>query len=127
MLEQDYIMRLIRELVRSVLKLVFHIDPGPVTAELLDTEADRELFDRLLKQIDDGQIAEAEESVRILGRDGTDSSLKLTLLFYSALNEKDDGFLEANGFSREQIKSGLLEAADRFALGDLTHLFLMDR
>lgn len=122
MFEQDYVMRMIHEMVRAVLKLVFQIDSEPVTAELLDTKEDHELFERLLRLVDKGRIEEAEELVRMLGRD--DGSLKLALLFYSALNEKSDAFLEANGFSREQIKAGLIETAERFALGDLTHLFL---
>ena len=124
MFEQDYVMRMIREMVRSVLKLVFQIDTNPITADLLDTREDRELFERLMGLIEDGKITEAEELVGILGRDGSNSSLKVTLLFYSALNEKPDAFLEANGFSREQIKTGLKQAAKRFALEDIADLFL---
>lgn len=124
MFEQDYVMRMIREMVRSILKLVFHIDTDPAAADLFDTQEDRELFERLMGLVEQGKIAEAEELVRILGRDGSNGSLKLTLLFYSALNEKPDAFLEANGFSREQIKAGLKQTAERFSLEDITNLFL---
>lgn len=124
MFEQDYVMRMIREMVRAVLKLVFQIDTAPVAADLLDTQEDRELFERLMGLIDKGKIAEAEELVSILCRDGSNGSLKLALLFYSALNEKSDMFLEDNGYDRDQIKAGLKQVAERFALEDITNLFL---
>ena len=43
MFEQDYIMRLIKEMVRTILKLLFNIDTESPTAELLEGKEEKEL------------------------------------------------------------------------------------
>ena len=52
--------------------------------------------------------------------------LEIALLFYSYLNDKTDDFLEANDFSREEIKSGLENVADSFGLSSIAKMFLTD-
>lgn len=47
MFEQDYIVRLIREMIRAILKLVFHIDTDNPVEDLLE---DRESQKTLEKQ-----------------------------------------------------------------------------
>ena len=42
MFEQDYIMRQIKELVRALLKLLFHLDTDSPTLELLEQSKERE-------------------------------------------------------------------------------------
>ena len=63
MYEQDYIMRMIHEMVRVIIKLLFGIDtdaPTTELAEMLETENDKKQMDDLMKKIDDGKINEAE-------------------------------------------------------------------
>ena len=45
MVERDYIMRLIREMVRAILKLFFNIDSESPTEELLAGEEEKQLLD----------------------------------------------------------------------------------
>lgn len=52
MFEQDYIMRLIKEMIRMALKLMFHIDAESQAAELLEENEERETLNRLLDLVD---------------------------------------------------------------------------
>ena len=60
MFEQDYIMRLIKEMVRTLLKLLFHIDTDSQTEELLKEREEKETLNALLELVDGGEINEAE-------------------------------------------------------------------
>ena len=124
MFEQDYVMRLIKEMVRAVLKLLFNIDTESPTVELLEDKEEKETLENLLDMIDDGKINEAENSLYDLTSDTDMNSLEIALLFYSYLNDKTDDFLEENDFSREEIKLGLENVADRFGLSGIAKMFL---
>ncbi len=116
MFEQDYIMRLIREIIRAVLKLLFNIDTQLPTVELLENKEEKEALESLLDMVDNGNINEAENYLYDLVSDRDIDSLKIALLFYSYLNDKSDEFLQINGFSREEIKLGIQNSADKFGL-----------
>ena len=124
--EQDYVMRLIKEMVRVFLKLLFQIDTESPTVELLEDKEEKETLERLLDMIDNGKINEAENRLYDLIREADVSSLEIALLFYSCLNDKTDDFLEANDFGREEIKSGLENVVDRFGLSSIAKMFLTD-
>lgn len=126
MFEQDYIMRLIKEMVRMLLKLLFHIDTAAPTAELLCETEERKVLDNLLDLVDDGKINEAENRIYELTLDGNMGNLEIALLFYSYLNDKTDEFLERNNYSRKEIKEGLEDVISRYGFGGLTDLFLME-
>lgn len=126
MFEQDYVMRLIKEMVRAILKLLFNIDAESPTVELLENKEEKETLENLLDMIDDGKINEAENSLYDLTSDTDMNSLEIALLFYSYLNDKTDDFLEENDFSRDEIKLGLENVADRFGLSSIAKMFLTD-
>lgn len=126
MFEQDYVMRLIKEMVRVILKLLFHVDTESPTAELLENKEEKETLENLLDLIDAGKINEAENRLSDLV-DGADrGSLEIALLFYSYLNDKSDEFLNENDFSREEIKLGMERVADVFGLSSMVRVFLTD-
>ena len=126
MFEQDYVMRLIKEMVRAILKLLFNIDTESPTVELLEDKEEKETLENLLDMIDDGKINEAENRLYDLTSDTDMNSLEIALLFYSYLNDKTDDFLEENDFSRDEIKLGLENVADRFGLSSIAKMFLID-
>ncbi len=126
MFEQDYIMRLIKEMVRAVLKLFFNIDTESPTAELLENKEQKEILENLLDMIDAGNINEAENELYDLISDKDMSSLEMALLFYSYLNDKTDEFLEENNFCREEIKLGMENVAETFGLTSIAKMFLTD-
>ncbi len=130
MFEQDYIMRLIREMVRAILKLLFQIDMESPTEELFEEKEDKETYRVLRQLIDTGEINEAENRLcdvleRRTGCKNAESSarLKLALLFYAYLNEKPDDFLETHDYSREEIQAGLDQIISQFGLEGLPELW----
>lgn len=126
MFEQDYVMRLIKEMIRAILKLLFNIDTEQEASELLENTTEQGTLADLLDMIDAGNINEAENRIYDLIGEKSDSSLQIALLFYSYLNDKTDDFLEINGFSREEVKSGIEEVVDRFELSSVAKVFLTD-
>lgn len=126
MFEQDYVMRLIKEMVRAILKLIFNIDTESPTIELLEDKEEKKTLENLLDMIDAGKINEAENRLYDLISATDMGSLETALLFYSYLNEKTDKFLEENNFRREEIKLGMENVADVFGLSSIVRMFLTD-
>ena len=126
MFEQDYVMRLINEMVRAILKLLFNIDTESPTVELLENKEEQETLENLLDMVDAGEINEAENRLYDLTSNTDVNSLEIALLFYSYLNDKTDDFLEVNDFSRDEIKLGLENVADSFGLSNIAKMFLTD-
>lgn len=126
MIEQDYIMRLIKEMVRALLKLLFNIDTESPSIELMKNEQEKDMLSRLLQMIDDGKIDDAEDQLFDMIADADRNNLKMALLFYAYLNEKPDDFLEKHDFSREEIQSGLKEVVSKYGLESMADVFLED-
>lgn len=105
--------------------MLFGIDTKSPTVELLESREDVELLESLFEMADGGNISEAENRLYD-SMGGSIGSLKTALLFYSYLNDKTDEFLEENGFSREDIKSGINKLMDRYNLSDLARVILLD-
>lgn len=125
MIEQDYIMRLIKEMIRAILKLLFNIDTENPTAELMDEKEDKDALERLYDLVDSGNINEAENQIYEMTSGGDMRSLEIALLFYSYLNEKDDDFLAEHDFSRGEIQSGIKDLNERYGLSGMVDVFLM--
>ena len=127
MFEQDYIMRLIKEMVRALLKLLFNINTESPTAELLNDESEaKETLDKLLDLVDNGSINQAENELYELLSQQSMVNLEIALLFYSYLNDKEDKFLEEHNFSREEIKMGLKYATSQYGLSNIAEMFLTE-
>lgn len=126
MFEQDYVMRLIKEMVRAILKLVFNIDASSPTAELLKNKEAKQTLDDLLDLVDDGKVNEAENQLYDIIEDGNIDDLEIALLFYSYLNDKTDEFLIYNNFTREEVKMGIENTVNRFGLSGISKMFLED-
>ncbi|MCR1919496.1 DUF6483 family protein [Frisingicoccus caecimuris] len=126
MVERDYIMRLIREMVRAILKLFFNIDSESPTEELLAGEEEKQLLDILLAMVDVGDINHAENQLYEIVSGGDMEKLKMALLFYSYLNDKSDDFLTEHDFSRGEIKSGIKDMVSMYGLDSMADVFLSD-
>ena len=81
MFEQDYVMRLIKEMVRTILKLLFNVDTESPTVELLENKEEKETLENLLDMVDAGKINEAENRLYDLISDADVGSLEIALLF----------------------------------------------
>jgi len=122
--EQDYIMRLIKEMVRAILKLLFNIDTESPSSELLKDAEEKQTLDSLLDMIDEGRINEAENSLYDSIENLDKSGLEISLLFYSYLNDKSDEFLEEHDFNREEVKQGLEDITSRYGISGFAEMFL---
>ena len=126
MFEQDYIIRLIKEMIRAILKLLFHMDTDNPNKDLLEEKESQDTLEKLLDMVDNGDINEAENQIYDMTSDDNMVNLEVALLFYSYLNEKEDDFLQKNDFSRDEIKSGLKELISRYGLTGMAEIFLSE-
>ena len=109
--EKDYIMRLIHGIARILARMLFNreLDEAGGYAMVME-EAERENDDYLRQMVDDGKVNEAEEKLfDLIASTSWEDKQKaaLVLSFYDYLNGKDDEFLAAADFSREEIITGL--------------------
>ena len=121
--EDDYIMRLIHEIIRMLIKLLMNVDMKSPMAELFLEDIQQDKVDRWCRMIDSGEINKAENELSELMEERSTENLKAALRFYAYLNEKDEEFLVQNHFSREEIKMGLENLAQMYGAEGLTEIF----
>ncbi len=132
MVEKDYIMRITHEMVRTVLKLIFHIEEGTEEEFVFAEGTNRDFYQQLCLLAEEGKINQAEnmlyEKLESEGaKPGDLENLKLALAFYSYLNGKDNDFLESHDFSREEVAEGIQDAMKLYGYGGLAETLLEDR
>ena len=125
--EKDYIMRMIKEMVR----VLFSLDFGQkyVSVEL-EKENKYEVSGKNLKiflnMIDLGQINEAE-NILLDSIDYTNKNEVMAVaLFYQYLSEKDNQFLENNNYTKEEVLSGFKQLLMKSGYRDLLYLLKYD-
>lgn len=123
MLQDDYILRQIREMVRAVMKMLFHVNASELTPEVIEDTDARQILTNLNNLVDNGRIDDAENQLYEMSCEEDRQNLEIGLLFYYHLNSKDDEFLEANNFSREEIMTGIQDLADRYNLSGIAEAF----
>lgn len=123
MLQDDYILRQIREMVRAVMKMLFQVEAQELTPEVIENKDQRKELENLIALMEEGNIDEAENQLYEMTCDGDREKLKTGLLFYYKLNEKTDEFLEENNFSREEIMTGIQDLAERYGLTGIAEAF----
>ena len=106
--EKDYIMRMIKEMVRVLFSLMFGKKYVSVEREAENGyEVSGKRLDELLTMADNGEINEAENII-LEGMDyGNKNELAAAALFYQYLSEKDENFLQESNYSKEEVLDGL--------------------
>ena len=125
--EKDYIMRMIKEMVRVLFSLAF--GKKYVSVEL-EKENKYEVSGKNLKiflnMIDLGQINEAE-NILLDSIDYTNKNEVMAVaLFYQYLSEKDNQFLENNNYTKEEVLSGFKQLLMKSGYSDLLYLLKDD-
>ena len=123
MLQDDYILRQIREMVRAVMKMLFQVSAVELTPDVIEDTDARQILTNLTDLADNGKIDEAENQLYEMTCDGDRQNLEIGLLFYYHLNGKDDEFLEVSNFSREEIMMGIQDLAERYNLSGIAEAF----
>ena len=121
--EKDYIMRMIKEMVRVLFSLMF--GKKYVSVEL-EKENKYEVSGKNLKDfldmIDSGEINEAE-NILLDSIDYTNNNEVIEVaLFYQYLSEKDNKFLENNNYTKEEVLSGFKQLLMKSGYSDLLYL-----
>ena len=118
--EKDYIMRMIKEMVRILFSLIY--GKKYVSVEL-EKENKYEVSGKNLKDfldmIDSGQINEAE-NILLDNIDYTNNDdVMAVALFYQYLSEKDSEFLINNNYTKEEVMSGFKQLLMQSGYTDL--------
>ena len=121
--EKDYIMRLIKEMVRVLFSLAFG-------KKFVSVELERENkyevagnpLEDLMRMVDLGQINEAENLLLEDLDYNRKEEVMAAALFYQYVSEKDTEFLEKHDYSDEEVIFGLRQLMEKAGFGELVDL-----
>ena len=121
--EKDYIMRMIKEMVRILFSLIY--GKKYVSVEL-EKENKYEVSGKNLKSfldmIDSGQINEAENILLDNIDYANNDEVMAAALFYQYLSEKDSEFLINNNYTKEEVLSGFKQLLVQSGYNNLLYL-----
>lgn len=116
--EKDYIMRMIKEMVRVLFSLIFGKKYVSVELENKYEISGKNLKD-FLDMIDSGKINEAE-NILLDSIDYTNKNeVMAAAFFYQYLSEKDSEFLKNNNYTKEEVTSGFKQLLMQSGYTDL--------
>ena len=125
--EKDYIMRMIKEMVRILFSLIY--GKKYVSVEL-EKENKYEVSGKNLKSfldmIDAGQINEAENILLDNIDYANNDEVMATALFYQYLSEKDSEFLINNNYTKEEVLSGFKQLLVQSGYNNLLYIIKDD-
>ena len=116
--DKDYIMRMVHEAVRMLIRLIFGKDIDNEEKDLVSLEK-LKLYKKLTAMIDDGEINEAE-NLLLDGLDPDDRDyFEMALLFYEKLGAKTEEFLLGHDYTQDEVIDGLKYIVDYYGHGEL--------
>lgn len=122
--EQDYIMRIIKQMVAALISVILgkenKIYDLPLEDQYISSDG---LLRELLTMVNDGKINEAENLLYESFEQDNKKDIENTILFYSYLNELDNDFLEKCNYSRDEIEMGVKEIAKRSGMEGFVEVF----
>ena len=125
--EKDYIMRMIKEMVRILFSLIY--GKKYVSVEL-EKENKYEVSEKNLKSfldmIDSGQINEAENILLDNIDYANNDEVMAAALFYQYLSEKDSEFLINNNYTKEEVLSGFKQLLVQSGYNNLLYIIKDD-
>ena len=121
--EKDYIMRMIKEMVRVLFSLAFG-------KKFVSVELERENkyevagnpLEDLMRMVDLGQINEAENLLLEDLDYNRKEEVMAAALFYQYVSEMDTEFLEKHDYSDEEVIFGLRQLMEKAGFGELVDL-----
>ena len=113
MFQNDWAMRQVEEIGRFLAKLLFNKETTiyeVITDENGNITDEGLLYLELKTLLRQGRLNQAENLLfERINRGENLEYLEIAIDFYSQLNNLTDEYLEAHGFSREEVKEGLME------------------
>lgn len=111
--EKDYIMRMIKEMVRVLFSLMLGKKYTKVELEAENKySVSGTGLDELKAMTDKGKINEAENQLLENIDYGNKKELETAILFYEYISEKEDVFLKEHDYSIEEVFDGLKSLAE---------------
>ena len=123
--EKDYVMRIIKEMVRVLFSLML----GKLYKSVEQSEENKyevagKALEEFEKMIDAGLINEAE-NILLESIDYTQKEDVLAaILFYQYIGERDSDFLAAHNYSKEEALDGIKRLAERQGYDHITSLLM---
>lgn len=119
MYEQDYIMRMNRDAVRVIAKLIFNKDVNSVKDIADDASAEDNIPKTTYMQDGAKDLLKMEEEILCDLKQKKHRSLERAVLFYLSLSEEDEEFLQDHNYSHEKLKEHLSEIAGELGIADI--------
>ncbi len=123
--EKDYIMRIIKEMVRVLFSLM--LGKEYTSVELPDEnkyEVSGKALTEFERMVDDGFINEAENMLL----ENIDYTRKEEILaaisLYQYIGEKDDDFLAEHNYTKEEVLDGIKRLAEKSGYGEISKIFM---
>lgn len=123
--EKDYIMRIVHEWIRTLIKLIFNKDIDRDEDVTVPLEVMQQ-YKKLTAMLDGGEINEAENLLLDGLKEGDRAYFEMALLFYEKLSTKTDEFLAEHDYSREEVADGLKYVVNFYGYGSLLDAFTED-
>lgn len=123
-LKQDYILRMIEELINVLVKTLKDEDKDVLVDENNNGSNDNELYIYLKSLVDDKKINEAENYLFERLEENNKKDFFAGMSFYKYLNEKDDEFLDECNYSRDEIVEGMADISRMYGYGDFVEMFM---
>ena len=121
--EQDYIMRMIKEFANVLGRLLFNKKKPMYELDVTNRyHVGDDLYTRLCRMADEGKINEAENLLYEEMVPGEMDYLEMALAFYAYLNCFEDEVLHRYHYTRDEIKEGMEDFLDRYGCSDMKEL-----
>lgn len=118
MYEQDYIIRINNEVIRTMVKLLLNKDigtPVDISDGAIKGE-NKKMLEAANGQSGIDNIKKLEEEILTLVDANKEGALEKALVFYRYLNELTEDTLLSQNYSHEKIKKGLKMIAERYGI-----------
>ena len=119
-LEKDYIMRMIKDLTKSIAHLI--LGKSEIEYELPEeSEYSRvdTLYVKLIELVNMGQINEAEDLLFDEINPSDMRQFEMAMSFYLYLNDFGDDYLEKNNYSRDEITEGIRSICKEYGVSSM--------
>ena len=119
-LEKDYILRMIKDLVKSIAHLV--LGKAEIEYQLPEeSEYSRvdTLYVNLLELVNMGQINEAEDLLFDNINPSDMRQFEMAMSFYLYLNDFGDDYLESHDYSRDEITEGIKSICKEYGVSSM--------
>ena len=118
MYEQDYIIRINNEVIRTMVKLLLNKDigtPVDISDGAIKGE-NKKMLEAANGQSGINNIKKLEEEILTLVDANKEGALEKALVFYGYLNELTEDALLSKNYSHEKVKRGLKMIAERYGI-----------